>query len=111
MIMENVDFAHEMMVVGGMIQNPERCADFAIASLQPDSFADPDIGALFQIIADRYRSNESVMSESLIVDLRKKIGVNAIRLMADLIEKSFGFDHWNFPYYVSRVQDLSLIHI
>ena len=47
MIMENVEYAHEMMVVGGMIQNPERCAELAIASLQPDSFADPDICLLY----------------------------------------------------------------
>ena len=105
MIMINTDIAHEMMIVGGMINKPGKCIDYAIAHLGPESFKDPDIAALFELITRRYRNHESVNPDSLVVDLKKKIGVPAAGLLGDLIGSASGFDFWNFPYYVSRVQN------
>ena len=103
--MTNVETAHEMMVVGGMMSNPERCIDFAIASLEKDSFFDPDVAELFSIIVERFRGKHSTEPASLLVDLRSRAGNQAAGLLGDIVGHAMGFDYWNFPYYVGRVQD------
>ena len=105
MIMINTDIAHEMMIVGGMIHCPEKCVDYAIAHLGFESFKDPDIAALFKLIKQRYRNKQSIRPDSLLVDLRTEIGGHAAGFLGEITERSMGFDTWNFPYYVSRVQN------
>ena len=105
MIMENVELAHEMMVVGGMIESPEKCIDYAVASLSADSFFDEDLKIIFEMVSKRHYDREPIMTNSLIVDLVEVIGKNAVSLLTDIVGNAMGFDYWNFPYYVSRVQD------
>ena len=90
MIMENVELAHEMMVVGGMITNPDRCIDFALANLGSESFADTDLGLVFDMVSKRYRDKQSVQPDSLLVDLARQSATMPAACLLILLDRRWG---------------------